>query len=70
MTRAQKQCVTSLEGQSVVSRFPYSPCDPLTFQQHAAHCFAPPSPSNTSSQTLPSFPHWALGFPCLTEHEQ
>lgn len=43
MTRAQKQCVMSLEGQNAVSRVPYRPSGTSTFQQHAAHCFAHPA---------------------------
>lgn len=55
----------SLEGQSAISRFPYSPCDPLTFQQHAAHCFYARPPYFTPNSNLfpslgvrVSLPHW------------
>lgn len=67
VTRAQKQCVMSLEGQSRVSRFPCIPPGTLTFLQHAAHCFPIPV---LHPQTPPSFPHGVLGAPYLTGHEQ
>lgn len=38
MTRAEKQCVGSLESQRTVSRSPYVSAGPLTSQQHAARC--------------------------------
>lgn len=60
MTRAQKQCVMSLEGQSAISRFPYSPCDPLTFQQHAAHCFAAPPILHPKLYSLSLTGYWGL----------
>ena len=57
VTRAQEQCVMSLEGQSGVSGFPPST---LTFQQHAAHRFPTPA---LHPQAPPSFPHRVLGAP-------
>lgn len=67
MTRAQKQCVMSLEGQSTVITFPYIPPGALTFQQHAAHCLPHPI---LHPQTLHFFRHWVLGSPYLNGHEQ
>lgn len=67
MTRAEKQCVGSLEGQRTVRRLPYVSTSTSTFQQHAARCRPQ---ALLHSQTPPSFPHWVLGSPYLTGHEQ
>lgn len=55
MTRAQKQCVMSLEGQNTIGKFLYILPSTLTFRQHAAHCL--PIPCMFNPQTLPYSPH-------------
>lgn len=63
MTRAQKQCVMSLEGQSAVSRFPYRPLalDPFNSMLPTAsptQYFIPNSTLFPTLGTGVSLPHW------------